>query len=141
MLRRQSQFIVVATAALVGCNSSGVVINDKVPKETVELSKELGGLLAKVRPAAESGELPLLFAVGGELPKDQKAFAKFNFGLGQLPTSGGDELSVVVDISVPNLSDPWQATWKFKRDNGELKIAAAPLPTSPTPARRNSNEG
>jgi len=140
MFRLRSQVIAVAAAGLVGCNSSGVVINDKVPKETVELSKELGGLLAKVRPAAESGELPLLFVSGAKLPQDAKAYSKFNFGLGQLPTTGGDELKALVDIGVPNMGDPFQATWTFRRENGEWKIGEAPLPTGHSSPRRNTDE-
>jgi hypothetical protein len=141
MFKLRAPWAVMATAALLGCNSSGVVINDRVPKETLELSKELGGLLAKVRPAAESGELPLLFVSGAQLPKDTKGYSKFNFGLGQLPTGGGEEINAIVDIGVPNMGDPFQATWTFRRENGEWKIGAAPLPNGHAAPRRNTDQG
>jgi hypothetical protein len=133
--------VAFTATALLGCSGqSGVTVNPDVPKEAVELSKELGGLLSKVKPAAESGELASLFASGGEIPKDPRSYSKYSFSLGQLPQTGSDDLKATVDIGVPNMGDPWQSQWTFKKQDGEWKIGAAPLPTGHVSARQSQSD-
>ena len=133
----------LVAALLAGCGgpaTQGNAVNPAVPKETVELSKQLGDLLAKVKPAAEGGDLSPLFAAGGDIPKNPKDYAKYSFGMGQLPKASGDDCQAEVNIGVPNMGDPFTAPWKFKRDGVEWKLVSAPLPAGSTLARKVSQE-
>ena len=96
---------------------------------------KLDALLEKVRPAAEAGDLSPLFVVDADVPKNAKDYAKYFFNLGQLPTAQGDDCAAIVEVSVPNMGDPFDAHWKFKRVNNDWKIAAAPLPSGHTPVK------
>jgi len=128
MIRIRNVLMTLAVTALVGCNPTGPAIASQVPKEVVERSKALDELVGKVKPAAERGDLAPLFAAGGKVPKNPQDYARYSFSLGQLPMSDGDECKVNVEIEMPNMGDPFDATWTFKRENGEWRLFDAPLP-------------
>ena len=127
----------VALGLVVGCGGSASVAKDpNIPKESVELYKQLGDLLAKVKPAAEAGDLSPLFAPGSAIPKNPKDYAKYSYGVGQIPTATGDVLLIQVAIGVPNAGDPFYSAWRFSNQGGEWKLMAAPLPSGHTDVRK-----